>query len=63
MTVEQVSGLIKSVGLVVAGLWAAWTFYRLQKVRDANLGIAAKQMANEEQSRKLLVRSHNSSYS
>jgi hypothetical protein len=54
MTVEQVSDLIKSVGLVVAGLWAAWTFYRLKKITDANLGIASKQMINEEQSRKLL---------
>jgi hypothetical protein len=54
MTVEQISDLIKSVGLVVVGLWAAWTFYHLQKIRDAKLGIAAKQMANEEQSRRLL---------
>lgn len=43
MTIEQISDPIKSVGLVIAGLWTAWTFHRLQKVRDANLTIAVKE--------------------
>jgi hypothetical protein len=35
---KMVAELGKMVGLVVAGVWAAWTFYRLQKTRAAELG-------------------------
>ena len=37
MTVEQASEVIKMFGLVTGGLWAAWTFQKLQKVRAAEL--------------------------
>jgi hypothetical protein len=37
MSLEQISELVKLVGLVAGGLWAAWTFHKLQKVRTAEL--------------------------
>ncbi|MEO8413300.1 MAG: hypothetical protein ABI472_06555 [Ginsengibacter sp.] len=37
MSIEQISEIIKTVGLIVAGLWAAWTFHKLQRVRTAEL--------------------------
>jgi hypothetical protein len=37
LSIEQVFDLVKLVGLVVTGLWAAWTFQKLQKVRAAEL--------------------------
>ena len=35
--VEQISDIAKIFGLVAAGLWAAWTFHKLQRVRAAEL--------------------------
>jgi hypothetical protein len=37
LSLEQVSDLVKLVGLVATGVWAAWTFQKLQKVRAAEL--------------------------
>ena len=34
---DQASELLKAIGLVVAGVWTAWTFYRLQKERAAEI--------------------------
>jgi hypothetical protein len=34
---EQLPDIIKAVGLVGGGLWAVWTFHKLQKVRAAEL--------------------------
>jgi hypothetical protein len=37
MSIEQISDVVKMIAFVVAGLWAAWTFHKLQKVRAAEL--------------------------
>jgi hypothetical protein len=37
MFLEQLPNIITTVGLVGGGLWAVWTFHRLQKVRAAEL--------------------------
>src|SRR5215470_12122294 len=37
LSVEQIFDIIKIVGLVAGGLWAAWTFHKLQRVRAAEL--------------------------
>ena len=37
MSLEQFSEIIKMLALVSGGLWAAWTFHKLQKVRAAEL--------------------------
>lgn len=37
LSVEQVSEIVKMLGLVSGGLWAAWTFHKLQKVRAAEI--------------------------
>jgi hypothetical protein len=53
LSVEPISDLIKVVGLVAGGLWAAWTFHKLQKVRaaelDNNTKLAAIQKSSIEQ--------------
>ena len=36
-TLEQFYEIFKVVGLVGGGLWAAWTFQKLQKARAAEL--------------------------
>jgi hypothetical protein len=36
-SLEQIADIIKIVGLVTGGLWAAWTFHKLQRVRAAEL--------------------------
>jgi hypothetical protein len=36
-TLEQAPEILKAVGLVAGGLWAAWTFQKLQKARAAEL--------------------------
>jgi hypothetical protein len=42
LTFEQASEILKAVGLVVSGLWVAWTFQKLQKARAAELENARK---------------------
>jgi hypothetical protein len=37
VSLEQISDIIKMVGLVFGGLWAVWTFHKLQRVRAAEL--------------------------
>jgi hypothetical protein len=37
LSLEQIADIIKMVGLVAGGLWAAWTFHKLQRVRAAEL--------------------------
>jgi hypothetical protein len=37
LTFDQVIEIAKIVGLFSAGGWTAWTFYRLQKIRAAEL--------------------------
>jgi hypothetical protein len=37
MSIEQISDVVKMIAFVVAGLWAAWTFHKLQRVRAAEL--------------------------
>jgi hypothetical protein len=37
LSLEQVSNTIKMIGLVAGGLWTAWTFHKLQKVRAAEV--------------------------
>ena len=37
MTVAEIHDLIESVGIAAGGLWAAWTFHKLQKVRTAEI--------------------------
>jgi hypothetical protein len=37
LSVEHISDMIKIVGLAVGGLWAAWTFHKLQRIRAAEL--------------------------
>lgn len=53
VSLEQISEIIKMVGLVAAGLWAAWTFHELKKVRaaelDNNQKLAAIQKSRIEQ--------------
>jgi hypothetical protein len=34
---QQVTEIVKTVGLICAGAWTAWTFYRLQTIRAAEL--------------------------
>jgi hypothetical protein len=50
LSVEPISDLIKVVGLVAGGLWAAWTFHKLQKVRAAELDNNAKLAAIQKSS-------------
>jgi hypothetical protein len=45
---DQASEIVKTIGLVVAGLWTAWTFHRLQKERAAEIA-NNKQLAETEQ--------------
>src|SRR6266851_609684 len=37
LTFDQLTEIAKIVGLVSAGVWTAWTFHRLQKIRPAEL--------------------------
>jgi hypothetical protein len=37
VSIAQISDIVKMVGLVAGGLWVAWTFHKLQKVRAAEL--------------------------
>ena len=37
--IELTLDIVKAIALLVSGLWAAWTFQKLQKVRAANLDI------------------------
>jgi hypothetical protein len=37
VSLEQISDIIKMVGLITGGLWAVWTFHKLQRVRAAEL--------------------------
>jgi hypothetical protein len=37
LPLQHVTEIVKTVGLVCAGGWTAWTFYRLQKIRAAEL--------------------------
>ncbi len=37
VSLQEVSDIIKVVGLVAGGLWTAWTFHKLQKVRAAEV--------------------------
>jgi hypothetical protein len=37
LSVEHIFDMIKIVGLAAAGLWAAWTFHKLQRIRAAEL--------------------------
>ena len=49
ISLEQGSEIIKMLGLVGAGLWAAWTFQKLQRVREAefkNRQICSSQRRN-----------------
>ena len=39
ISLDQFSSLVKTLALVVGGLWAVWTFYRLQKAREAEVKI------------------------
>lgn len=36
---DQFSNLVEMAALVVGGLWAAWSFHKLQKARGAEVGI------------------------
>src|SRR5690242_12581657 len=62
LSLEQISEIIKMVGLVVAGLWAAWTFHKLQRVRAAvleneeKLTAIQKSRAEHEELRTQLLR-------
>jgi hypothetical protein len=40
--IELAIDLVKALGLLISGLWAAWTFQRLQRVRAAKLEIDEK---------------------
>ena len=37
MTVSDFRDIVESVGIAAGGLWAAWTFHKLQKVRSAEI--------------------------
>jgi hypothetical protein len=37
VSIQEISEIIKVIGLVTGGLWAAWTFHKLQRVRAAEL--------------------------
>jgi hypothetical protein len=37
VSLNQISEVVKMVGLVSGGLWAAWTFHQLQRIRAAEL--------------------------
>jgi hypothetical protein len=50
LSLEQTSDIIKMVGLVAGGLWAAWTFHKLQRVRAAELENNAKLTAIQKSS-------------
>jgi hypothetical protein len=50
LSLEQVSDIIKMAGLVAGGLWAAWTFHKLQRVRAAELENNAKLAAIQKSS-------------
>src|SRR5205823_5038677 len=62
VTLAQLSEIIKMIGLVAAGLWAAWTFHKLQRVRAAELQNQAtlttmeKTRAEQEELRTRLLR-------
>src|SRR4051794_31035679 len=47
-TFEKVSEIVKGVGLAAAGLWAAWTFRKLQKARTAELEVEKLRIEREE---------------
>src|ERR1043165_694623 len=57
ITIEQIAELIKSVGMVAAGIWAVWTFHKLQQVRarevEINKGLAEAQKALADAQRSL----------
>jgi hypothetical protein len=61
LSVEQISEITKMIGVVAAGLWAAWTFHKLQKARAAELdnntklaGIRRSNIEHEELRTQLL---------
>jgi hypothetical protein len=62
MSLEQISEIGKLVALVAGGLWAAWTFHKLQKVRaaelenDKNLAALEKSRIEQEELRLGLIR-------
>ena len=70
LSIEQISDIIKMVGLVAGGLWAAWTFHKLQRVRAAELennarltAIQKSSMEQEELRTRLLRHSLSSIFS
>src|SRR5215472_11434983 len=48
LSLEQFIEIAKLVGLVAAGGWTAWTFYRLQTIRKADNDIAKSRMDIEK---------------
>ena len=48
-SLDQLSDLIKLLALVVGGLWAVWTFHKLQRAREAEIDINVK-VANLQRS-------------
>jgi len=49
VSLDQLSDLIKLLALVVGGLWAVWTFHKLQRAREAEIDINVK-VANLQRS-------------
>jgi hypothetical protein len=47
ISLQQISEIMKMAAVVVGGLWAAWTFQKLQKAQAAELGNRAKRTAIE----------------
>jgi hypothetical protein len=54
--VESFARLVEALGLVAGGLWAAWTFHKLQKARKAILDVRRARLSEQEQRTKLVQR-------
>jgi len=55
LSLTQVSEIVKILGLVSGGLWAAWTFQKLQKVRDADSKVK-RELIDQQEIRARLLR-------
>ena len=49
LAIEQIFELVKVLGLVVGGLWVAWTFHKLQRARAAEIDNSLKLIQTQKQ--------------
>jgi hypothetical protein len=42
LSLDQLSDLVKLIALLAGGLWAIWTFHKLQRAREAEININVK---------------------